>query len=596
MKILKSFLFSLTLFLIIWVSLADTSCIRTWETNLCMSITQNDIYEYVVSANCAACTMSCKNLKVGNLSFWNFKCRSDFYYDGLDTVNVSMSFLISWNTYNFNQNFDFNQIKFVWEPIIRDNNWWNGWNSWSNLDWWNDWQQWDWWNIWDEWNWTNSWNDWNNWGGGWDNSNWDDELHTEWLDTSNWKNCIWKNIWNNSVCVSINKGFDNWNNTRYTPTVKDIICRDNNCTTKCNILYNNILFEGWVSVEFLPSNSVEIATVKVTINGISSIIEWWYDFRYWVWCEDSRWANEEIINNYLELVALNISTLNTSPYVWEVVGIKIKTDKNYVWEINFEAYKLNNYNSRSHIPDYNNHFDSNILWHWNFYSMKSSDNWEKNLPNFVKFRKTGEYKIIATNDHWTTSSIIFNVSNPSWQSTTTGSVTQESTWVSNDSTHSWTTVNWTIINQTNNQQNDNQDPKEILSNWYTRELNNAYNFAFKNGITTMKTIEQANMNWGLNRIAMAKMLSQYAINVLKKAPDTSKQCSFSDVTMQMDSNYGNWVTSACQLWIMWVWITKFRPNDDVTREEFWTALSRMLFWIADWKDVYYSTHLAKLKK
>ena len=111
----------------------------------------------------------------------------------------------------------------------------------------------------------------------------------------------------------------------------------------------------------------------------------------------------------------------------------------------------------------------------------------------------------------------------------------------------------------------------------------------------MKTIDQADMNWWLTRIAMAKMLSQYAINILKKTPDTNRKCEFSDVTKELDEQYNNWVTLSCQLWIMWVWITKFRPNDEVTRAEFWTALSRMLYWLADGTDNYFSTHLSRLK-
>jgi hypothetical protein len=40
---------------------------------------------------------------------------------------------------------------------------------------------------------------------------------------------------------------------------------------------------------------------------------------------------------------------------------------------------------------------------------------------------------------------------------------------------------------------------------------------------------------------------------------------------------------------------KFRPYDPVTRAEFGTALSRMLFGLADGEgDTYYSTHLEKL--
>ena len=106
------------------------------------------------------------------------------------------------------------------------------------------------------------------------------------------------------------------------------------------------------------------------------------------------------------------------------------------------------------------------------------------------------------------------------------------------------------------------------------------------------------MTWSLTRIAMAKMLSQYAINVLWKTlnADNLRNCDFPDVTKSMDNNYDNWVTLACQLWIMWVWITNFRPNETVTRAQFWTALSRMLYGLTDGKDNYYTTHLSKLKQ
>jgi hypothetical protein len=45
-------------------------------------------------------------------------------------------------------------------------------------------------------------------------------------------------------------------------------------------------------------------------------------------------------------------------------------------------------------------------------------------------------------------------------------------------------------------------------------MQEAYKFAYENKITTMDSIEEANMEGPLSRIAMAKMLSYYAINVL----------------------------------------------------------------------------------
>jgi len=95
---------------------------------------------------------------------------------------------------------------------------------------------------------------------------------------------------------------------------------------------------------------------------------------------------------------------------------------------------------------------------------------------------------------------------------------------------------------------------------------------------------------------MAKMLSQYAINILGKTPDTSKVVpAFPDVDEALDAEYNNWVTLAYQLWIMWIWIEEFRPFDLVTRAEFGTALSRMLYGLVDgeWEE-WYLPHLQKL--
>ena len=56
------------------------------------------------------------------------------------------------------------------------------------------------------------------------------------------------------------------------------------------------------------------------------------------------------------------------------------------------------------------------------------------------------------------------------------------------------------------------------------------------------------------------------------------------------------VTESCQLWLMWQWISDFRPKDSVTRAEFWTVLSRALWWDEnEWWSTYYENHLKALK-
>ena len=136
-------------------------------------------------------------------------------------------------------------------------------------------------------------------------------------------------------------------------------------------------------------------------------------------------------------------------------------------------------------------------------------------------------------------------------------------------------------------------------NWFSHEFIDAYNFAKKYWITTVDSISEAKMYSPLTRIEMAKMLSYYAINVLWKKPDVSKwMMKFSDVTNKLEAEYNNAVILAYQLWIMWqnVKNNEFRPNDEVTRVEFSTALSRLLYWTEDWtwNVKYYEPHMAKL--
>ena len=134
---------------------------------------------------------------------------------------------------------------------------------------------------------------------------------------------------------------------------------------------------------------------------------------------------------------------------------------------------------------------------------------------------------------------------------------------------------------------------------FSQEFVDAYNFAYKNWITTKTSIYDAKMYSPLTRIQMAKMLSYYAINVLWKRPDVSKwTIKFDDISGELNKQYGNAVTLSYQLWIMWQNIKNniFRPYDKVNRAEFATALSRLLYWTEDWKweNAYYDPHITKL--
>ena len=138
------------------------------------------------------------------------------------------------------------------------------------------------------------------------------------------------------------------------------------------------------------------------------------------------------------------------------------------------------------------------------------------------------------------------------------------------------------------------DQSAIVNNWLTRELDNALKFAQHYRLTSAASVRDANLNWNITRAAMAKMISNFAKNALGVEPDVTRSCSFPDVPTSLDREFGNWITEACQLWIMWVWISNFKPYETVLRAEFWTILSRLIFWNKDW-DPYYQPHLNALK-
>lgn len=97
----------------------------------------------------------------------------------------------------------------------------------------------------------------------------------------------------------------------------------------------------------------------------------------------------------------------------------------------------------------------------------------------------------------------------------------------------------------------------------------------------MPTIQQADIPGQLIRKHAAKMISQFAINILEKEPSESAGCSFSDMTNENpDMQY--YARLACKLGIMGLKSdgtpdTKFNPNAVVTRAQFGTMLSRLLY-------------------
>jgi hypothetical protein len=126
-------------------------------------------------------------------------------------------------------------------------------------------------------------------------------------------------------------------------------------------------------------------------------------------------------------------------------------------------------------------------------------------------------------------------------------------------------------------------------------LNNAYLYAFSVGITTIPTIQEANIEGKLIRSHMAKMMVNYAVKVMGLKPDTTKTCSFDDIANQ-NAELKWYIKLSCQLGLMWVGMISFEPDAIVTRAQFGTILSRVLYGnqFNGWSP-YYANHLQALK-
>ena len=131
---------------------------------------------------------------------------------------------------------------------------------------------------------------------------------------------------------------------------------------------------------------------------------------------------------------------------------------------------------------------------------------------------------------------------------------------------------------------------------YSQELQDAYDWAYSKSITTMSPIDNANMYGAITRAELAKMLSNWAMNVKGLTPDESLACEFTDID-SVKGDLHEFIKTSCQLGLMGQGITAFRPYDTISRAEFGTALSRAL-WGSQYENTgtpYYAKHLDALK-
>jgi hypothetical protein len=109
----------------------------------------------------------------------------------------------------------------------------------------------------------------------------------------------------------------------------------------------------------------------------------------------------------------------------------------------------------------------------------------------------------------------------------------------------------------------------------------------------------------MNRAEMAKFVTKFALAWLKKSPSNmNKDCSnFAESIKSYSSEMKNLMTLSCKFEYMWIHTVDYEPIPDfmpakfVSRAEFGTVLSRILWWDTyEWtNENYYANHLNNLK-
>ena len=136
---------------------------------------------------------------------------------------------------------------------------------------------------------------------------------------------------------------------------------------------------------------------------------------------------------------------------------------------------------------------------------------------------------------------------------------------------------------------------------YSDEVNEAYMWACKRWIVAADNIMKANLKNPITRAELDKMLSIYAIKLLWMKHATEKSVTYPDVSNKL-GDLAFYIQEWYKLQIMWIHadgtpLSRFSPNSLVTRWEFWTVFSRILYGneYNIESSSYYTKHLDLLK-
>ena len=161
--------------------------------------------------------------------------------------------------------------------------------------------------------------------------------------------------------------------------------------------------------------------------------------------------------------------------------------------------------------------------------------------------------------------------------------------------------------KTNGGNNTHGSAYDCTIEWstYSSEANDAFLHACNLGMTESTSLKNIDIKEYILRKDVAKIISLFAVKELDMQPDIERTCRFSDIRNESE-DLQSYMELSCQLWIMGLKKdgtpdTIFKPNNYVTRAQFGTMLSRLIY--GDMYNValgsktpWYYNHLQALQK
>ena len=138
---------------------------------------------------------------------------------------------------------------------------------------------------------------------------------------------------------------------------------------------------------------------------------------------------------------------------------------------------------------------------------------------------------------------------------------------------------------------------------YGQEMFDAYNRAISKWITSIDDINNAKLNTNITRAELAKMMVVFMSWVVEKEPIITGTTVYKDVKEEKLWDLAWYIQLAYQYQIMWINadgtpMENFNPNKPISRWEFATVLSRVLFGDTynQTESIYYEKHIEALNK